>query len=325
MFPEQLSTALGVGPGPPGVPAAPRLLTHCAARQRSWADRIAESDDPTGRLLKAERREIEVTPGFAGFRASPAAARQLPDVRYEAARSSGTTMLAQHAVGRFLGARDEESERPMVLVHLNIVIYAMTYWVRRPQFCLLCSLFLSSHLLPLLHLFSPSILLFFFSSRPPFSSPSSLPSSPSGRLNFFLSAPVLPAFFFPPRHQLSCPAIRSSGPSVFPPQMTQPVFPFLSSRLGADSLVFGYLQTFFNVFQLVVSPFPPLLHAPTLVPGEPFDRTALRLQGSQGSSADVSDINRQLILLTLSLSSSHLLRPELRVPRPSHKHPLPVP
>jgi hypothetical protein len=35
-------------------------------------------------------------------------------------------------------------------------------------------------------------------------------------------------------------------------QMSRPVLPFLSERLGADSIVFGYLQTTFSAVQLVV-------------------------------------------------------------------------
>ena len=35
-------------------------------------------------------------------------------------------------------------------------------------------------------------------------------------------------------------------------QVSRPVLPFLTERLGADSVVFGYLQTTFSFVQLVV-------------------------------------------------------------------------
>lgn len=37
-------------------------------------------------------------------------------------------------------------------------------------------------------------------------------------------------------------------------QISRPVLPFLSEQLGADAIVFGYLQTTFSFVQLVGNP-----------------------------------------------------------------------
>ena len=46
-----------------------------------------------------------------------------------------TRMLALRAsgpVGAFLCARDDASVLPLLLVHFNIVMYAMGYWITQP-------------------------------------------------------------------------------------------------------------------------------------------------------------------------------------------------
>jgi len=73
-------------------------------------------------------------------------------------------MAVWERIGAFYGARDASYAWPLTLVHLNIVLYALTYW------------------------------------------------------------------------------------------MSRPVLPFLSEQLGADSIVFGYLQTTFSFVQLVGNP-----------------------------------------------------------------------
>lgn len=41
-------------------------------------------------------------------------------------------MTIASAVGKFYGARDAASVWPMLCVHLNITLYALTYWITRP-------------------------------------------------------------------------------------------------------------------------------------------------------------------------------------------------
>ena len=41
-------------------------------------------------------------------------------------------LRASGAIGAFLCAKDDSSVLPLVLVHFNIVMYALGYWVTQP-------------------------------------------------------------------------------------------------------------------------------------------------------------------------------------------------